>query len=67
MILGVLFLLHLSAFSNQTYVIKAGRLIDGQSAEIRRDVVIVVQGNKITALDEKAGMPKDAVLLDLSD
>jgi len=67
LILGFLFLVHLSASPNQTYVIKAGRLIAGQSAEIRRDVIIVVQGNKITALDEKAAIPKDAVLLDFSD
>ena len=67
LILGALFLLHLSASPNQTYVIKAGRLIDGQSAQIRRDVIIVIQGNKITALGEKEAIPKDAVILDLSD
>ena len=52
LILFALFLLPISASPNQTYVIKAGRLIDGQSAEIRRDVIIVVQGNKIVALGE---------------
>jgi len=62
-------LLFLAAFASpsETYVIKAGRLIDGQSAEMRRNVIIVVQGNKITALSENAAVPKDAVVLDLSD
>ena len=67
LILGTLFLLPIIASPNQTYVIKAGRLIDGQSADIRRDVIIVVQGNKIVALGEHADTPKDAVLLDLTD
>ena len=33
LILVALILFPISAFPNQTYVIKAGRLIDGQSAE----------------------------------
>ena len=67
LILGTLFLLPIIASPNQTFVIKAGRLIDGQSAEIRRDVIIVVQGNKITVLSEKASIPKGVAILDLSD
>ena len=67
LILWDLFLLALSASADQTYAIKAGRLIDGQSAEIRTNVTVVVQGNKITAIGEKAAIPKDAVILDLSD
>lgn len=67
LILVALFLIPISASPNQIYVIKAGRLIDGQSAEIRRDVIIVIQGNKITALGEKAAIPKDALLLDFTD
>jgi imidazolonepropionase-like amidohydrolase len=67
LILGVLLLLPIFASPDQIYAIKAGRLIDGQSAEIRSNVWIVVQGNKITALDEKAAIPKEAVILDLSD
>jgi imidazolonepropionase-like amidohydrolase len=66
-ILVAFLLLPIFASSDQSYAIKAGRLIDGRSAEVRRDVVIIVQGNKITALDEKAAIPKDAVILDLSD
>jgi imidazolonepropionase-like amidohydrolase len=67
LILVALFLFPISASPNQTYVIKAGRLIDGKSAEILRNVVVVVQGNKITALGQNVDIPKDAVLLDLSD
>ncbi len=61
------FLLPVSASAEQTYAIKAGRLIDGQSDQVRRNVIIVVQGNKIAALNEKASVPKDAVIIDLSD
>jgi len=66
-ILVTLFLFPISAFPDQSYVIKAGCLIDGQSAEMRRNVIIVVQGNKIVAIGEDADIPKSAVLLDLSD
>jgi len=67
LILVALLLFPISASPNQTYVIKAGRLIDGKSAEILRNVIVVVQGNKITALGQNVDIPKDAVLLDLSD
>jgi imidazolonepropionase-like amidohydrolase len=67
LILVALFLFPIYASPNQTYVIKAGRLIDGKSAEILRNVIVVVQGNKITALGQNVDIPKDAVLLDLSD
>jgi imidazolonepropionase-like amidohydrolase len=63
----ILFLLPISASSNQSYVIKAGRLVDGKNAEILRNVIIVVQGNKITALGRHAEIPKEAVIIDLSD
>lgn len=60
-------LLVLSASADQAYAIKAGRLIDGQGAAARTNVVIVVQGNKITEMGEKAAVPKGATLIDLSD
>lgn len=66
-ILSALLLLPILAFPEQAYVLKAGRLVDGQSAEMRTNVIVVVQGNKITAVGEKASVPKDAVILDLSD
>ena len=61
------FLMAVLASADQTYVIKAGRLIDGQSTEIRTNVSVVVEGNKITAIGEKVTLPKGAVLVDLSD
>jgi imidazolonepropionase-like amidohydrolase len=67
LILVTLFLFSISAAPNQTYAIKAGRLIDGQSAEIRHDVIVIVQDNKIIALGEHLDIPKNAVVLDLSD
>jgi imidazolonepropionase-like amidohydrolase len=67
LILVALFLFPIFASPNQTYVIKAGRLIDGKSAEILRNVIVLVQGDKITALGQNVDIPKDAVLLDLSD
>jgi imidazolonepropionase-like amidohydrolase len=65
--LFILILFPISASSNQSYVIKAGRLVDGKSTEILRNVIIVVQGHKITALGQHAEIPKDAVIIDLSD
>jgi imidazolonepropionase-like amidohydrolase len=67
LVLAGLMLLAASASPVEIYAIKAGRLIDGQSDQVRRNVIIIVQGNKITALDEKAVVPKDAIILDLSD
>jgi len=67
LILVPLLLLSLSAATDQVFAIKAGRLIDGQSAEVRTNVIIVVQGNKIAAIGEKTAIPKDAAIIDLSD
>jgi imidazolonepropionase-like amidohydrolase len=67
LILWGLFFLAILASADQTYAIKAGRLIDGQSNQVRQNVIIVVQGNKITALGENAAIPKEAVIIDLSD
>lgn len=63
---GLLFLAVFAA-ADQAYVIKAGRLVDGQGAVARTNVMIVVQGNKITAVGDKADIPQGAVVLDLSD
>jgi imidazolonepropionase-like amidohydrolase len=51
----------------QLYAIKAGRLIDGKSDVMQRDVVIIVQDNKITALGKNVAIPEHATLLDFSD
>jgi imidazolonepropionase-like amidohydrolase len=67
LILVAIFLIPILASPNQTYVIKAGRLIDGKSADMHRDVIVVVQGNKITALGKNVDVPKNAILLDFSN
>ena len=60
-------LLAANVSADQTYAIKAGHMIDGRRAEVRANVVIVVQGSRITAIGERAAIPKDAVLIDLGD
>jgi len=67
LIFVALYLLPISAFSDQTYVIKAERLIDGKSADMHRDVFVVVQGNKIIDLGKDVDVPKNAILLDFSN
>jgi imidazolonepropionase-like amidohydrolase len=67
LILAGLVFLAASASPGETYAIKAGRLIDGQSGEMRTNVIIIVEGNKITAIGENVAVLKDAVFLDLSD
>jgi len=67
LIVWCLLFLAVFATADQVYALKAGRLIDGQNTEARRDVIIVIQGNKITAIGEKAAVPKDAALVDLGD
>jgi imidazolonepropionase-like amidohydrolase len=67
LILTGLFFLTASGSADQAYAIKAGRLIDGQSAAAQTNVIVIVQGNKITAIGEKVAVPKGAVLVDLSD
>jgi len=60
-------LLALPAAADQAYAIKAGRLIDGQNAGAKTNVVIIVQGNKITEIGEKAAVPRGAIPVDLGD
>ena len=67
LILAAFVFLAASTPAGETYAIKAGRLIDGLSDQVRQNVIIVVQGNKITAVDEKAAIPNGAIVLDLSD
>jgi imidazolonepropionase-like amidohydrolase len=64
---AILFLTVAASAADQTYAIKAGRMIDGTGAAARTNVLIIVQGNKITEIGEKAAVPKGAVLIDLGD
>jgi imidazolonepropionase-like amidohydrolase len=48
-------------------VLRAARLFDGASDTIVTGGVVVVQGNRITALGAGAAIPPDAVVIDLGD
>jgi len=67
LILVALFLIAISVYPNEIYVIKAGRLIDGKSPDMQRDVIVVVQSNKITALGKDIDIPKNAIIIDFND
>lgn len=67
LILIALFFIAISVFPNEIYVIKAGRLIDGKSSDMQRDVIIVVQSNKIIALGKDIDIPKNAIIIDFND
>ncbi|MFE3003135.1 amidohydrolase family protein [Nocardia sp. NPDC059246] len=49
-----------------TRVIKAGALWDGESRELRRNVEVLIRGNRIEAVGANVGMP-DAEVIDASD
>ena len=51
----------------QSTAIKAGRLIDGISQNARRNVTIIVEGNKISAMGSDVKIPSGATVFDLSD
>ncbi len=50
----------------QTTVIRAGRLIDPETGRAAANQMIVVQGDKITAVGANLEVPKDATVIDLS-
>ncbi len=57
-----------SALSHaQVTVIRAGRLIDPDSATVLMDQEILIAGNKVTAVGKQLHVPKDAKWIDLSD
>jgi imidazolonepropionase-like amidohydrolase len=55
----------------QTIAIRAARLIngknDGQNDAVMRDAIILVDGEKITAVGSGLTIPKNAVVIDLGD
>jgi imidazolonepropionase-like amidohydrolase len=55
-----------SAFGQQVTVIKAGALIDGRSAEVKRNQTIVIRGNRIESVGENVATPAGARVIDLS-
>jgi len=67
LITTVLIVLSVYGYSEQSYAIKAGRLIDGKSDVAHHEVVIIIKGNKITKIGKNIDIPKDATILDFSD
>lgn len=67
LILVALFFIPISVYPNDIFAIKAGRLIDGKSPDMQSDVILIVQGNKITALGKAIDIPKNAIIIDFSD
>src|SRR2546425_6246300 len=51
----------------QVSVVRAGRLIDPDSATMLTDQEILIVGNKVAAVGKQLRVPKDAKWIDLSD
>jgi imidazolonepropionase-like amidohydrolase len=57
-----------SAIAQEITVIKAGSLFDSRSGDVTRDVLIVVEDDKIvTVMDGDGAIPQGAEVIDLSD
>lgn len=54
------------AATGQITVIKAGRLIDPDSATVLTDQIIIIRGNKFEAVGRNLPIPADATIIDLS-
>src|ERR1700693_735953 len=52
--------------ANQTIAIRCGRLIDGKSAGAISNAVILIEGDRITAVGRDLKIPKGAQVIDLS-
>jgi imidazolonepropionase-like amidohydrolase len=61
------FLLLTCTLAAQVTAIKAGRLIDPDSATILTDQIILIRDNKIEAVGKNLTIPTDAKLIDLSN
>ncbi len=60
-------LLHAAETSTEPIVLKAARLYDGSSAGLVAPGVVVIKGNKITAVGPAAEIPANAKIIDLGD
>src|SRR5581483_8100811 len=65
-LLSALLFLPSVAFAQTTTVIKAARMFDGSSDTLSRNAVVVVDGNRITAVNP-AAVPTNARVIDLGD
>ncbi|MCH8285913.1 amidohydrolase family protein [candidate division KSB1 bacterium] len=61
------FFSQLSTQEPQKLAIKCGRLIDGVGDKPARNTVILIEGDKITAVGGDINIPADATVIDLSD
>jgi imidazolonepropionase-like amidohydrolase len=57
--------LFIHAQENLVYI-KTGKLFDGRANQLRNDLVIVVNGNKIVLIGKDIAIPADATAIDLS-
>ncbi len=55
-----------SRVSTQVIAIRCGRLIDGKNADAISNAVILIEGDRITAVGRDLKIPKDARVIDLS-
>ncbi|HEY7401373.1 MAG TPA: amidohydrolase family protein [Actinomycetota bacterium] len=54
--------------SSAPLLIRAGRLVDVETGEVRRDQVVAVRGDRIDAIDDDDGrVPEGATVIDLSN
>jgi len=67
LILVVFVLPCLAVASAQVTVVRAGRLIDPDSASVLTDQVILIDGHKIQAVGKGLAIPSAAKIIDLSD
>jgi imidazolonepropionase-like amidohydrolase len=65
--IAALFLLALTARAQNVIVLRAARLIDGTAAAPVANGMVVVTGNKITAVGSNLPVPANATLIDLGD
>jgi imidazolonepropionase-like amidohydrolase len=64
----VLMFIATPAIGDELTVIRAGTLFDSKTGRVTRNAVIVVEGEKITAVgDSSTTIPADATVVDLSD
>jgi imidazolonepropionase-like amidohydrolase len=69
-IIGSLFLLMITFFSNaqsnNTIIIKAGKLIDVENGKVLVNQMILVKNDSIVKIASRINIPKDATIIDLS-
>jgi len=53
--------------NGQRTAIRAARLIDGKSETVLKNAVVLVEGEKITAVGSQLAIPRDAKVIDLGD